>query len=89
MSEATTTDDHEEIRRWVEARNGQPARVRGIAGDGLLRIDFGEPDEELEPISWEEFFRTFDNNDLSFLHQEKTADGKLSRFNKFIDRRKT
>lgn len=86
MSEATTTDDHEEIRRWVEARKGQPARVKGIADGGLLRIDFGEPEEALEPISWEEFFRIFDNKKLLFLHQDKTADGKLSRFNKFIDR---
>ncbi len=87
MSEATATDDHEEIRRWVEARKGRPSRVKQASPDGgLLRIDFGEEDERLEPISWEEFFRIFDENKLLFLHQDKTADGSLSRFNKFIDR---
>ncbi|MCG5480617.1 hypothetical protein [Sinorhizobium alkalisoli] len=87
MSEATATDKHEEIRRWVEERNGRPARVKATSNGGLLRIDFGEPEESLEPISWEEFFRVFDENRLLFLHQDKTADGSLSRFNKFIDRR--
>lgn len=87
MSEATATDDHEEIRRWVEARKGRPSRVKQASSEGgLLRIDFGEEDERLEPISWEEFFRIFDENKLLFLHQDRTADGSLSRFNKFIDR---
>ena len=38
-----TTTDHEEIRRWVEARGGRPACVRGTGGrgdTGMLRIDF-------------------------------------------------
>jgi hypothetical protein len=54
---------------------------------GLLRVDF-EPDDEadLEPISWEDFFEKFDKEDLTFLYQEKTASGELSRFHKFIDR---
>lgn len=86
MSEATATDKHEEIRSWVEERNGHPARVKGTGNGGLLRIDFGEPEESLEPISWEEFFRIFDENKLLFLHQDKIADGSLSRFNKFVDR---
>lgn len=86
MSEATATDKHEEIRRWVEERKGHPARVRSAGNGGLLRIDFGEPEESLEQISWEEFFRIFDENKLLFLHQDKTADGSLSRFNKFVDR---
>jgi hypothetical protein len=47
-------------------------------------VDFGEPEENLEEISWDEFFAIFDENDLAFLHQEKTADGKVSRFNKFV-----
>jgi hypothetical protein len=93
MSSAQKTTDHKKIRRWVEARGGYPARVRLDAnrrGEGILRIDFDEPggndDVRLERISWEEFFEDFDSNDLAFLHQDKTADGKPSRFNKFIDR---
>jgi hypothetical protein len=86
VSEATRTRDHDEIRKWVEARGGHPARVKGTGEGGLLRIDFGEPDERLEPMEWEEFFSVFDENGLDFLHQDKTADGKQSRFNKFVSR---
>jgi hypothetical protein len=93
MSSAKKTTDHEEIRRWVEERGGHPARVKTSGqkdGGGILRIDFDEPggndDERLERISWDEFFKIFDENELAFLHQDKTADGKLSRFNKFVSR---
>lgn len=90
---AKRTVDHEEIRRWTEARGGRPARVDAAGhkkGGGILRIDFDEPggddDERLETIDWQEFFDTFERNGLAFLHQDKTADGRESRFNKFVSR---
>ena len=89
MSEAETTTDHDVIRDWAEARGGHPATVRGTAkaGEaGLLRFDFDPADEELEHISWEEFFRKFDDEDLVFLYQEETRDGSISRFHKFVER---
>ena len=86
MSTSETTTDHDTIRQWVEARGGHPARVKGRGPGGILRIDFGEPEESLEQISWDEFFKVFDENDLSFLHQDETQDGKTSRFNKFVER---
>lgn len=92
MSSATKTTDHDEIRKWVEERGGHPARVDAgdhKQGGGILRIDFKDPDDEndtLEPMEWDAFFETFDENDLAFLHQDKTADGKVSRFNKFVSR---
>jgi hypothetical protein len=86
MSTSQTTTDHDTIRQWVEARGGHPARVKGRGPGGILRIDFGEPEESLEQISWDDFFKVFDENDLSFLHQDKTEDGKTSRFNKFVER---
>ncbi|MBZ9936952.1 hypothetical protein LB518_11655 [Mesorhizobium sp. BR1-1-16] len=86
MSEAKKTRDHDEIRRWAEQRDGKPARVKTRGKGGILRIDFGEPEDELEPISWEAFFEIFDENDLDFLHQDRTADGGTSRFNKFVAR---
>lgn len=89
MSEARTTTDHDEIRRWVEDRDGRPARVVGSGEGGILRIDFGEPEESLEEIEWEEFFRIFDSNDLAFLHQDQVASGKTSRFVKFVARDRT
>ena len=85
MSEATTTRDHDEIRKWAEARDGHPAKVDTGGKGGILRIDFGEPEENLTRIDWDEFFRIFDDNGLSFLYQDKTAGGETSRFNKFID----
>jgi hypothetical protein len=85
MAEATTTTNHDEIRRWVEERDGRPAVVRTGGKGGILRIDFGEPEDSLEPIEWDEFFRIFDENNLAFLHQDKKEDGQ-SRFNKFVER---
>ena len=83
------TTDHNEIRRWAEARDGFPATVRGTAerGEeaGLLRIMFRD-DEDLERIEWEDFFEKFDEEKLAFLYQEKTADGEVSRFFKFVQR---
>jgi hypothetical protein len=90
-AESKTTTNHDEIRNWVEERGGNPARVKGTdKGDsvGLLRIDYpgfaGE--DTLEPISWEEFFVAFDDNQLAFLYQDETKDGEQSRFSKLIDR---
>lgn len=90
MSEATVTTDHDAIRRWAEERGGRPASARGTGdGDepGVLRIDF-EPEmaEGLEEISWEAFFEKFDEEKLGFLHQDKTAEGRVSRFHKFVNR---
>jgi hypothetical protein len=90
MSQAETTTDHDAIRKWIEERQGRPTKVKGTEsrdGESILRVDFQEPDEKLEPISWEEFFQTFEDRELAFLHQDKTADGKTSRFFKFVHRR--
>src|SRR5918912_2226728 len=85
MSAAKTTVDHDEIRRWAEERGGRPSVVRTGQGEGgILRFDFGEPEESLEEISWEEFFQIFDDNNLSFLHQDEAGGGGTSRFFKFV-----
>ena len=42
-----TTTDHDAIRKWVEARGGHPARVKGRGPGGILRVDFGEPEESV------------------------------------------
>lgn len=85
MASAKQTTDHDEIKRWVEDREGHPAKVRGVEGPGdLLRIDFPgfSGEGKLEQISWEEFFDQFEKNDLAFLYQDE-AD---SRFNKLVSR---
>jgi len=94
MATSTTkqTTDHEEIRRWVEAHDGSPAAVRGTgSGDddpGILRVDFpgGAGEDELEHISWDEWFSKFDQQDLAFLYQEEKADGEDSTFFKLVSR---
>lgn len=86
-----TTTDHEEIRKWVESRGGQPACVKGTGGQGdpgLLRIDFPgySGADSLEPISWDEFFAKFDERNLALVYQEKTGKGQKSNFAKLVSR---
>jgi hypothetical protein len=93
MSDTTSqvTTNHREIQQWVEERGGNPARVKGTESKnspGVLRIDYPgfSGEDSLEEISWEEFFDAFEKNKLAFLYQDTTADGKMSRFSKLIDR---
>ena len=90
MSAAETTTDHEVIKKWIEHRKGRPSVVRATEDNGreggILRVDFRDPDDALDDINWDEFFTIFDENKLAFLHQDKTADGHVSRFNKFVAR---
>lgn len=94
-NKAQTTTQHEVIKAWVEERHGRPSRVAGtgekhrrhFTHEGILRIDFGKKEERLEPLSWTEFFKVFDEHRLAFLFQEETAEGKTSHFFKFIARK--
>jgi hypothetical protein len=88
---ARTTSDHRVIQRWAEKRGAVPSTVKGTGGKekgGLLRLDFpGQRGQQsLQHISWDTFFRKFDEKDLKFLYQDKTATGRTSRFCKFIAR---
>ena len=87
-AESVTTNDHDEIRKWVEARGGRPASVKGTGSEGepgILRIEFGD-EAKLDEISWEEFFEKFEESNLSFLYQEQLKGGEESRFFKFVRR---
>jgi hypothetical protein len=86
-----TTTDHEEIRKWAEARNAKPACVKNTGGKsdvGLLRLDFPgySGGDSLEHIEWDEFFEKFDESNLAFVYQEHTAAGEKSNFNKLLSR---
>jgi len=81
------TIDHNEIRRWIEERGGNPSTVKTTEQNGhpgILRVDYPghNGEERLEQIGWEEFFEAFDKNHLAFLYQDDVE----SRFSKFIDR---
>ncbi|MGZ5000603.1 MAG: hypothetical protein ACXV7F_09900 [Methylomonas sp.] len=91
MSSSKTTTNHDEIRKWAEARGGKPATVKRTESHGeagILRIDFPgySGSDSLEEISWEEFFKKFDENQLAFLYQDETSSGEQSRFSKLISR---
>ncbi|MFC7401585.1 hypothetical protein [Citricoccus sp. GCM10030269] len=90
-STSTTTTDHDEIRRWVEEHDGQPASVKGTEGSddaGVLRIDFpgGTGEDQLEHISWDDWFAKFDQEGLAFLYQQEKSDGSDSTFFKLVSR---
>ncbi len=90
-SESKTTTDHKTIQAWSEARGGKPATVKSTEKDGevgVLRIDFPgySGAGSLEEISWEEFFKKFDEKKLAFLYQENTSSGEESRFFKLVSR---
>ncbi len=83
--------NHEEIRRWAGERGATPACVKGTGsrGDiGMIRLDFpgytGE--ESLQPISWDDWFRKFDERGLTLMVQDTTANGQKSNFNKLVKR---
>lgn len=91
MASSERTTDHDTIRKWIEQRDGHPAVVANTMedeGGGILRVDFpgyaGET--SLQRIGWEEFFEIFEDRELAFLYQDKTEDGKESRFSKFVRR---
>jgi hypothetical protein len=77
------TTHHEVIREWAEARGGSPATVPNSEYDGRpgrLRIRFQDSTGQLVDISWEDWFRTFDERRLNFIYQEDHTDGRPSTF---------
>ena len=90
MSTSKTTTDLKEIQKWAEKREGKPSKVKGVdgkKGGGIIRIDFPgySGEDSLEEISWDEWYQIFKDNGLAFLYQDKTSDGKESRFFKLVN----
>jgi hypothetical protein len=83
---AETTTDHNTIRKWAERHGGKPAAVEstyskndvGIIRSkndvGIIRLRFPKaPHSEhdhLVEISWDEFFKEFDQRKLALLYEE-------------------
>lgn len=83
--------NHDEIRQWAETRGAKPACVRGTGGArdvGMIRLDFPgfSGADSLQEISWREWFRQFDENNLALIVRDKTARGGRSNFNKLVSR---
>lgn len=78
--------DYSEIRRFIEERGGEPAIVRGVAEDEEARTDMLEvafkdsPQDELERVSWVEFFDRLERGDLVLVYYDGAEDQKPPEF---------
>jgi hypothetical protein len=80
------TRNHDVIQRWADARSAQPATIPGGDPESprVLRFDFpGFGGQTLEPVGWDEWFKTFDARDLVLLYQEHLKNGNESNFFRF------
>lgn len=74
-----TTRDHDEIRRWAVAHDATPSVVSRTGG--MLRFEFAAtPPGELADVSWNDFFRVFDERGLELVYDDKPG----SRFHKLV-----
>ena len=82
--EHSATTDHDVIRQWAEDRHATPATVEGAEHEGNVGelrfdFDFGNDLEDLTEVSWDDWFRAFDERGLEFVFQETTRpDGSAS-----------
>lgn len=86
MAEQKHTIDHKAIQTFAEEHKLKPARVKGTDEEGgIIRLmqpsSKQSESENLEEISWNEWFKAFENNELALIYQ-----GGDSSFNKLIDR---
>jgi anaerobic selenocysteine-containing dehydrogenase len=82
MSEVTT--DHKTIRKWAESHGGRPAAVdRTHHPDdvGIIRLMFPKSPrsehDHLVEISWDEFFKEFDERKLALIYDRDGMFSKL------------
>jgi hypothetical protein len=82
MAEITT--DHKTIRKWAESKGGKPAAVDRTHKDGdigIIRLMFPKnPQSEhqaLVEISWDEFFREFEEKQLALVYEEDSLFSKI------------
>jgi hypothetical protein len=87
MAHALT--NHEDIQQWAQARGAKPAGVKGTGGKrdpGIIRLDLPgySGEDSLKAISWDEWFRKFDEQDLALLVEDDSK--QPSNFNKLVRR---
>lgn len=77
------TRERSVVEAWASERGGVPTTVPGTERGGragVLRLKFTDDADRLEEISWDEWFRAFDERDLVFVFQQRKADGSQSTF---------
>jgi len=89
-NERKVTTNHDEIRRWVEEHGGVPAAVKNtLPGDeaGVLYIDFpGAEKRDVDEMTWEEWFKIFDRENLAFVYEETAPNDQPHPFWQLVDR---
>ena len=82
--QSLATRSHDVIKHWAEERKATPATVPGTehgGRPGVLRFDFpGYGGKDLEKISWDDWFKTFDSRHLVFVFQQEQSGGNQSNF---------
>ncbi len=83
--QSLATRSHEVIKRWAEERRAMPAKVAGSNADArprVLRFEFPgyAGGRKLESVSWDDWFKTFDDRHLVFVFQEHMRKGNQSNF---------
>lgn len=85
--EVLATRNHDVIRQWARARDAAPVVIIGTEhGELPGALAFSFPDvggADLKQVSWDEWFKMFDDRGFSFVYQETTEDGLASDFFEF------
>ncbi|MFG1775123.1 hypothetical protein ACGFIG_01650 [Micromonospora sp. NPDC049048] len=79
------TANHEVIRRWARERGAKPATIAGTEREGRAGVlTFNMPgyreSSRIREITWDEWFRTFDERKLNLIYQEQLRNGRPSNF---------
>ena len=91
MAFSEVLTDHRRIRAWADARTAKPScvvRHDGVRIAGRIRLDFPgfSSGEALARISWDEWFDTFDAQQLALVIESGTADAQRSTFHTLVAR---
>ena len=77
------TQDHEQIKYWIESRDGKPARL-GYDSTGKeaapLTVWFEDENKDVpqnyQVLDYDEFFSIFDHYKLTFSYEENGEDDR-------------
>ncbi|ELY75212.1 hypothetical protein [Natrinema gari] len=80
------TTDPERIRKWAEARDAVPVRIRDSEGHGYSFARRDELGERHEEVTWDEFTERFEDDDLVFVYHEAEPTGEEMGFFEIVER---
>jgi hypothetical protein len=90
---SVVTVDHKEIKRWAQMHGAVPAQFIPMHHDGEpAQLQFLFPnnrrnDTGLKPISWEDFFASFDVMELALMYELHEDASGSTRQNQIVHRR--